>query len=126
MEDLDGQGTTLDDLDPGIRKTVEWLLDLGYATCDSGDGHSKLAQGYAEEEIIPVPHVIMQTSGSLMMTTTYRLVDDLAAIGVKVEPISPYGSGVSIQATYDPADDSATIALYGLNDEMLEKCRGDV
>ncbi len=125
MEDLDGQGTTFADLDPGIRKTVEWLLDRGYATCDSGDGVTKFNNGieYDEHELLPVPHVFMMTSMDRIVEIANRLKEDLEALGVEVSPV---GQGeVYIDATFDPVDESAIIGLYGLNDAMLEKSFAD-
>ena len=55
-------------LDPGIRKMVKWMRQLGYDTTDSGDGVSKFNKlaahpndpDEAPEGVIDTPHVIIQ------------------------------------------------------------------
>lgn len=119
-EDLDGQGTTLNDLDPGIRKVVERLLEAGFATCDSGDGYSKLQDpeaGYECGEIETYPHVYMQCGFRSLLDECARLLVLVRSWGITVGSIGE--EAVFIQATYDPVNESAIIGLHGLLDHML-------
>lgn len=45
-------------IDPGVRRLVRLLRANGFHTNDSGDGHSKIAQGYDPEQMADVPHVV--------------------------------------------------------------------
>lgn len=109
-----------DELDPGITEVVRWLNQRHFDTTDSGDGVTKPMNGWTEEDgILLVPHVFIQVSRGNLTAEADRLVRLLGFIGVKFSPIG--GDGVHVQATYDPVDNSATIGLFGLNDEMLLK-----
>lgn len=50
-------GLNYDTIDPGVRGLVRLLREHGFDTNDSGDGHSKIAQGYDPEQMAHVPHV---------------------------------------------------------------------
>lgn len=46
--------------DPGIRDTVRYLMEVGFDTCDSGDGRSKYEGAGCDPEACPAtpcPHV---------------------------------------------------------------------
>jgi hypothetical protein len=104
------------DLDPGIRHTVAFLNANGFTTSDSGDGVSKPAAG--DDEALNMAHVYISVDHpSNMITEARRLRDLLASVGVNIGPQGP--DGAAIQATYDPGDDSAIIALYGVDDAAL-------
>lgn len=108
---------TSDELDPGIRKVVEMLNKAGFVTTDSGDGKTKIEAGWPEDEVLDVPHVFIESNPGYLCRDAQKLVMVLEDWGVK---LSPVGQGdVHIQANYDPVDRSASIQLYGLNDEML-------
>jgi len=102
----------LNTLDPGIRETVARLRLAGFETTDSGDGVSKPAAG----DIIPHPHVVICSTPSTLIEEARRLRDFLQSQGILVAPLAPDGAGVSIQASYDPGDESAVIMLSGLGD----------
>lgn len=105
----------LDDLDEGIRKTVEWLREQGFETTDSGDG-SKAA---TMECTLDHPNVAiriddpdkLQFEADRLMGLLEEKCVDVAPQGMEGEPY--------IQATYDPADGSAIILLAYVNDELL-------
>lgn len=108
------------ELDPGVRRVVQWLNDRNFETTDSGDGVTKLAAGWTEEEdgIIDVPHVFITCDSFGLVAEADRLVRLLELIGITLSPI---GEGVHIQATYDPVNKTASIGLFGLNDDLLFK-----
>lgn len=106
----------LEALDPGIRNTVAMLQSWGCDTTDSGDGVTKPAAGNADA--LTEPHVFLRPrlpTNALALARAIR--SGIESLGITVSPI---GQGtVYIQATYDPADNSATVALYGVNDAMI-------
>lgn len=105
-------------LDPGIRRTVAWLRDHGFDTTDSGDGVTKLETGVMDpEDVLDVPHVVMVTEPDELVTWAKRLAHELSARGID---LVPEGRGEpTLSASYDPANGSSVLILYGVNDEML-------
>lgn len=103
-------------LNPGIVGTVRWLNFLGFVTTDSGDGKThdfECDRDYAYVVIVvPKEHLIREAE---------RLVSELARIGIRVLPMTKDGNEVSVQATYDPAEGTATIDLSGVCDETIRK-----
>lgn len=101
-------------LDPGIRETVRRLREWGYNTVDSGDGVSKPPVG----RDLDIPHVFITVAafGTLLIEADH-LKHELRKAGI---PVRAQGRAarVWIQATYDPADGTAIIGVYGLNDAM--------
>jgi hypothetical protein len=115
-----------DALDPGIRDTVRRLNILGFETTDSGDGVSKLAAGHPADEILNIPHVFIRCSPRDLADVADRLKRDLERNGFCVEPVGH--SGIWIQGTLDPADETATIMLAGVTDAAwptLRKMAGE-
>lgn len=53
-----------DTIDPGVRRLVRLLREHGFDTNDSGDGYSKIAQGYDPEQMAHVPHVATRMLGA--------------------------------------------------------------
>jgi len=104
-----------DELDPGIRKTVRWLNELGFETTDSGDGITKLEAGWPEDELIACPHVVIKVPPQMLVRAARNLKTHLEYAGFCVEPTGY--SNISIQASYDPTDDSAIIVLLGISDK---------
>lgn len=101
-----------EELDPGIRETVRWLNENQFITTDSGDGVTKV--GSDMEGVIEEPHVMIRcASASSMINDAFNLANLLRAKGVTVTP------GM-IQASFDPVDMVAIIALLGVNDTMLK------
>ena len=106
MEDLDPSILT-----PGIRKTVLWLRENGFETTDSGDGITNVEAGM--ECALDIPHVIMTVTPLTLVTRARDLCLLVEKRGIEVRP------GM-IQSSYDPADGSAVLALYGISDGDLE------
>ncbi len=98
-----------DELDPGIRETVRRLNEWGFETTDSGDGVTKGEDGES------VPHVYVRCEAHHMISVARQLKILLERAGFCVEPVGP-GDGIFIQATYDPANESAIVAVVGVRD----------
>lgn len=121
---MDPDFVLYEELDPGVRETVRRLRAAGFRTTDSGDGVSKLAAGWPEEEIILRPHVFISVDHwSDLMTTTRTLYQYLLtrvnitsqshALTENPPPREGY-----IEATYDPCDETCLIAVYNVTDDM--------
>lgn len=102
-----------DELDPGIRKLVRLLNERNFLTSDSGDGVSKPP----EARVIDVPHVYMTTTPQSMIREAHRLAA-LLMVHLKAELVPGM-----IQATFDPVDGSASLAVMDVNDDMLKADR---
>src|SRR5690242_4461705 len=101
-----------DALDPGIRYTVRWLRDHNFDTTDSGDGVTKLAAGLTVDDgVLDVPHVFMQVEPRAMIDESARLRMLLRTHGL--------GGGGRIEASYNPDDGVAILALYEIDDAAL-------
>ena len=101
-------------LDLFIRKTVETLNKWGFTTTDSGDG--RLAGDKAEMEgTIAAPHVAITCSSENLVSEARRLMHLLQSLEINVQPLA-MDTVASIQATFDPADDSGMIMLFGVDD----------
>lgn len=126
-----------EDLDPGIREVVRLVNSLGFKTADSGDGVSKRGTPM-EDGMLGIPHVAIPCGvPDLLVPLSNRLFAELKRLGVRfglareeVEELAgpqdagaEFGDGVSIEATYDPADGGGIIMLLGLDDELLEASR---
>lgn len=100
----------MSEINPGIRKTVEWLTAQGFITTDSGDGSTG---DFACD--LPCPYVHMLVAPALLVSETDRLVQLLAARGVKVQPMDEACSVPVIEGSYNPGDGiGATISLYNV------------
>lgn len=86
-------------LDPGIRAVVKMLRGFGFETTDSGDGVSKLSQGYEPNEIISVPHVFALTEGRVAFGEADRMQTIL-------------GPTWDVEATYRPKDGTVLLGAY--------------
>jgi hypothetical protein len=103
-----------DDLNPGIRRTVAWLNENGFATCDSGDGETHDHACDREE-----PYVVVQvTPPSALTLDADRLRKLLTERGIKVVPVGIDG-GTWVQATYDPSNRIAFIDVSHIHDRLL-------
>lgn len=106
-------------LDPGIRRVVQVLRTHHFQTTDSGDGVTKCdpkSPTYMECAI-NVPHVFMTVDPTVLVTSALRLHRVITALGVVLN------SEIRIEASYDPADDSAMLMLFGLTDDMLPEAK---
>ena len=100
----------LGDLNPGIRKTVAWLMKHGFETCDSGDGRTN-----EFECDLPVPYVHILVPKSRLVEEADRLKSLLEyEKGIAIQPMDEEISFPSIQAHYNPADGSATVSLFNV------------
>lgn len=89
------------ELDPGIRWVVIWLNKIGFETTDSGDGRTKPPG----PDVLPYAHVAIKSSPT-------SLLSDADHLRRRIDDARPGGSVMpSIQATYDPADQSAVILV---------------
>lgn len=98
-----------DPLDPGIEKTVLFLREHGFETVDSGDGKTKIENGYNTEgdprqDAWAFPHVIMEVDVSEAFQETHRLLTLMRSIGIDIKQ-------EQIQLTYGPIDKTATLLL---------------
>lgn len=83
--------------DEGIRQTVADLNAAGFITTDSGDGVSK----EAGEDVLPYAHVVIASSRASLALDADSVLAFLEQEG--------YGGGLHIEATYNPADESAVV-----------------
>lgn len=106
------------DLNPGIRRSVQLLRSWGYETVDSGDGETH--QYECDREY---PYVAITIGPHALVSGSSRLARLLSERGIPVEPIGPepLDGGVMIQATYDPANNTAIIDVLGLHDRLLKE-----
>ena len=102
-----------DGLCPGIRRIVLWLRGLGYDTTDSGDGVSNEGMGCAMD----IPNVHMTCDPQELLEKADELHQHLARKGISTGD-DPW-AGASIQATYNPADKSAHISLFSVDDKLM-------
>lgn len=118
------------DLDPGIRGVVRFLVARGFRTVDSGDGRSKFdadgspLDGWESDDdrfdwVMEFPHVVVESAPEFLAIDCRRLLDTLRHVGIHVEAQGPDASSPSIQGTYDPCNDKAFIVLAGLDDAGL-------
>lgn len=109
------EDTILNNLNPGIRRTVEFLRSHGFATCDSGDGVTK---DFTCDPGMPYVHSTVDDPSSLIVEAE-RMKDLLEACGVAIHPLSEAGEQPYIQADYSPADGIAAITLFYVTDAIL-------
>lgn len=102
-------------LDPNIRETVRRLHELGFRTTDSGDGSKAGVMDCAIGEAMVAIHVNPRDLASEAM----RLAKCLTAAGIELLEVG--SEGPQIQASYDPIEGTAVIALYRVDDSMWPK-----
>ncbi len=120
-------------IDPGIRETVRRLRDAGFNTSDSGDGQSKFmvmcecerdldeaCEHMPDGDTLRIPHVHMTCDPVDLVQQARHLMCILHVAGIKAEPMSPDGTSVSIEASYNPASPVAILSLFGVNDKTWE------
>lgn len=123
----------IDGLDAGIVKTVAYLRAHGFDTTDSGDGQSKLRTTLGaitpemratrtlpdvEVDCTPmaIPHVFMVVAiPAMLVEEADRLAQLLRAAFVGRMP----PRDMHIEASYDPSNRVAVLALLGLDDASL-------
>lgn len=99
----------LGQLNPGIRKTVEWLIQNGYQTTDSGDG-----EAHEHECDQDQPYVHMLIAPANLVQETDRLAALLKARGIEVQPMDENCSVPCLEAGYNPAHGAGTLTLWNV------------
>lgn len=89
-------------LDPGIRRAVEFFRGAGHETTDSGDGVSKPPG----PDVLPFPHVVILSTAAELMAEAHAVLRRCA-----VAPMMGVPLGARVEATYDPADQTAIIMV---------------
>ena len=114
-----------DDLDPGIRKTVKWLNEMGFETYSSGDGKTKLEDpdyDVVVHEYATIPHVFIHVpEPSKLVDETdrlYRLI--LRVMGEVFPHMGEEDDEGSLLASYDPTHGTPRIVLVNVYDEILD------
>lgn len=116
---------TIEALDPGIRRTVLWLRQMGFETTDSGDGRSKPK----DEEVEPYPHVHMVLpslrDAPAAVTKLSQALDHFGFAVVQFgtgggEVVEkPIHGEVWLQVIHDAAIGVTVLSLAGVDDDML-------
>lgn len=102
-------------INPGIKKTVEWLNLKGFKTCDSGDGKT-----HDFECDRDYPYVCMLVDPEKLISETNRLSDLLLhELNLEVYSVSLERTPC-IQATYDPTNRFGIIDLMYVDDKVFE------
>ena len=99
------------EVNPGIRKIVEWLNDHGFNTCDSGDG--KTHDFECDQN---VPYVHMQVPDYAMVSESKRLASLLRTkLHIEVQPMDEGCTVPVVEARYNPADGAwGTLTLWNV------------
>jgi len=74
-------------LDPGIVNAVKLFNELGYTTCDSGDGVSK-GKG---DHITPFPHVTLLVDPAALAEVCASVIRDLEDHGFDMKQVDVQG-----------------------------------
>jgi hypothetical protein len=104
----------MSEINPGIRKTVEWLQILGFETTDSGDGST-----HDFECDRPHGYVAMMVAPMRLAAEADRLRRALEDRGIEVHACSEDESKTFISASYDPVDGSAILSVQPITDAMF-------
>jgi hypothetical protein len=91
----------------GITQTVKWLRANGFNVCDAGDGGaSDMCSAY----------VHMHAQPEELVHEAKRLLKLLMAKGIQVSAFDPetLDGGPNIQAHYDPAGNTAELAMFNV------------
>jgi len=102
-------------LSPGVRRTVMMLWRAGFHTVDSGDGKSNEGMG-CEIDIANV-HMTCESGDLTSAADDLHVLLSEHGVDTGCDP----GVGPFIQATYNPADGSAIVSLYGVDDHIFEE-----
>ena len=105
-----------DELDPGVRDVVRLLREDGFSTCDSGDGVTKPAAGWSEEDALRVPHVFAEIGDhtDLIRIQAERMQWVLTNAGY----VDWY-----VEATYSTRDRKSILMAFGPPPPPLEPTR---
>jgi len=105
-----------EELQPGIKMTVEWLRGHGFNVMESGDGKS----GLETESNMAYASMVVEPSENLV-SETRRLVVLLAERGIRCsddleDDVSPF-----VFAAFEPALDQAVIDVCNVDDDLMFK-----
>lgn len=106
------------DMNPGIVKTVKYLQEKGFYTCDSGDGET-----HKYECDRPYGYVTMLVKPEELVSESHRLKAVLEKAGLKpaVQGYdTPPEGECNIQSMYCPVDGIALIDVMHVHDRMLK------
>lgn len=106
----------LDDIQPAMRNTVQWLRAMDLKTTDSGDGITNVAAGM--EGALDIPHVFMVSSQALGFMEADLIWGALKRLKIDKK------EGVSVEMSYSPDDRIVILALYGVDDMLLSTAQG--
>lgn len=105
-----------DELNPRIRKTVEWLRNAGFETTDSGDGVTNAENGM--EGTLPIPHVHIRVAPEKVVEEARRLLQFVKDAGINLNPtVGDWHAWV--ETVYVPIQHIAIVTLYNVLDENL-------
>lgn len=123
------EDTPIEEMNPGIRKTVQWLRDNGFRTCDSGDGVTHECECDRDQAYVVIrvePYEMAAEADRLMklldgmgvsLADAYEAVGDAYAAGTLGEKMDyPF-----LQADYNPVNGIATLDLACVSDAVLFK-----
>jgi hypothetical protein len=110
-------------IDRDVRLLVCWLREHGFATCDSGDGTSKVSlypsvSDAIQDGVRDEAHVCIRVDPEDLIAETHRLEAQLLGIGIRLVEQNG-GRDPFVQATYDPGNRMAMIDLVHLTDDAL-------
>lgn len=106
----------LENLNPGIRRTVALIRARGFRTCDSGDGETHEHPCDREHG-----YVVVQVEPARLVEEADRLASVLAGAGVRLAPqeLEPVDGLSHIQASYCPVERIALLDVSPIHDRQL-------
>lgn len=104
MNDID-----LSTLNPGIRKTVEFLRSNGFDTIDSGDGETRTF-----DCDLGIPYVHIQVDPDKLVSETKRLAGLLKTVGVEVLAQNEEGTAPTIEGSFEPVSNLGIISMFNI------------
>lgn len=96
-------------LNPGIRKTVEFLRSNDFNTIDSGDGET-----HTFECDLGIPYVHIQVDPDRLVAETRRLAGLLKTVGVVVEAQNEEGTAPTVEASFEPVSGLGIISMFNI------------
>ncbi len=114
-----------DQLNPGIRRTVQTLHLLGYTTTDSGDGKTHEHACDRDHPYVVVSGWTNSLGGArnLEVSDADKIYEALESYGVEMSAQGMGADGWSVppsmQFSYDPGNRIALIDIMGVDDTML-------
>ncbi len=128
-------GIDLNELDPGIRRTVAFLREHGFDTTDSGDGVSKFqpdSRWYVPDDPeawSQAPHVVIRTTPDALVGLTSAVYESLVAHGINFDGPATLEEAMesmppSVEGSFRPGEKVggepiAIVAVLGIDDAMM-------